>query len=102
MLQQKIILQRNPDRIHKFRAVFPDGKVVLFGARGYSDYTKHKDPKRKALYLTRHRRRENWRVSGRYTAGFWSRWLLWSAPSLRGAVHRTEQALGRKYKIFIK
>jgi hypothetical protein len=99
---QKIILRRNPNRVHKFRAVFPDGRTVLFGARGYSDYTKHKDAKRKARYVIRHRRRENWTASGRYTAGFWSRWLLWSVPSLRGAVHRTEQALGGKYKIFIK
>lgn len=99
---EKIILRRNPNRVHKFKAVFPDGRTVLFGARGYSDYTKHKDAKRKARYVIRHKRRENWTASGRYTAGFWSRWLLWSAPTLRGAVRRTEQALGRKYKIFIK
>jgi hypothetical protein len=97
-----VVVKRNPDRVHKFVAVFPDGRRVLFGARGYSDYTIHKDAARKARYVIRHRRRENWRASGRYTAGFWSRWLLWSEPSLRSAVRRTERALGGGYKIFIK
>lgn len=97
----KIVLRRNPDRVHKFRATFPDGRSVLFGARGYTDYTKHKSRTRMVRYLGRHRRRENWTRAGRYTAGFWSRWLLWSAPSLRGAIRRTEKVLGPEYKIIL-
>lgn len=96
-----VILKRNPDRVHKFRAVFPEGRSVLFGARGYSDYTKHKSRPRMVRYLTRHRRRENWTSEGRYTAGFWSRWLLWSAPTLGGAIRRTQKALGGKYRIIL-
>jgi hypothetical protein len=82
--------------IHKFMAVFPDGHKVHFGRQGYSDYTKHKDKERMERYLTRHRRRENWTRSGAKTAGFWSRWLLWSSPSLLGARRRTEKVLGKK------
>ena len=84
---------------HKFRAEFPEGRVVSFGRRGYSDYTIHKDHLRMLRYLIRHRKRESWGSSGRYTAGFWSRWLLWSKPSLRGAAKETEKALGHKYRI---
>jgi hypothetical protein len=31
-----------------------DIKLVHFGAKGYSDYTKHKDPKRRDNYRARH------------------------------------------------
>jgi len=99
---KRVIVYRNPNKVHKFRAVFPEGKSVKFGRQGYSDYTKHKDRERMKRYITRHERRENWAPSGRYTAGFWSRWLLWSEPNLRRAATRTERALGSGYKIFIK
>jgi hypothetical protein len=91
-----ITLKRATNGIHKFMAIFPDGKVVRFGRKGYSDYTKHHDKERMKRYLTRHRRRENWTRSGAKTAGFWSRWLLWSSPSLSGAVAKTSKVLGKK------
>jgi hypothetical protein len=81
---------------HKFTAEFPDGTRVSFGLRGYSDYTLHKDRARMKRYLGRHAGRENWTRSGAKTAGFWSRWLLWSSPSLEGARRKTEKVLGKK------
>jgi hypothetical protein len=84
---------------YKFRAVFPEGKSVSFGRRGYSDYTIHKDATRMKRYLVRHRKREAWGSAGRYTAGFWSRWLLWSKPNLQAAARTTEGALGHRYRI---
>ena len=77
-------------------AVFPDGAVVRFGLAGFSDYTIHKDAERMHRYLVRHRKRENWTRSGGKTAGFWSRWLLWSEPSFKKALKRTEKVLGKK------
>ena len=91
-----VTLKRATNGIHKFMAIFPDGKVVRFGRKGFSDYTLHKDPERMKRYLTRHRRRENWTRSGAKTAGFWSRWLLWSSPSLSGAAAKTSRILGKK------
>jgi hypothetical protein len=91
-----VVVSRNRNGIHKFMAIFPDGKVVRFGRKGFSDYTLHKDPERMKRYLTRHRRRENWTRSGAKTAGFWARWILWSSPSLLGAKRRTEKVLGKK------
>jgi len=85
--------------IHKFMAVFPEGKTVRFGRKGYSDYTIHKNKERMKRYLTRHRKRETWGRSGQYTPGFWSRWLLWSKPSLDGARKETQRVLGRAIKM---
>jgi hypothetical protein len=91
-----VTLMRGRNSKHKFVAIFPNGVAVRFGARGYSDYTMHKDPVRMRRYLTRHARRENWGRSGAKTAGFWSRWLLWSKPSLKAAIRQTEKVLGQK------
>jgi len=89
-------LYRARNGIHKFMAVFPNGKVVRFGRKGYSDYTIHKDKNRMEHYLNRHRKRENWGKGGAQTAGFWSRWLLWSRPSFNGALRQTQKVLGQK------
>ena len=93
---RSVVLERDRDGIHKFVARFPEGRTVHFGRKGYSDYTIHKDPARMRRYLTRHRTRENWTRSGATTAGFWSRWLLWSRPSFRQAPKQTEKVLGRR------
>jgi len=76
------------DRDKKFKAVFYlDGnkkKTLHFGAKGMSDFTIHKDPKRKANYIARHKVRENWKVPD--TPGSLSRWILWNKPSYNESV----------------
>ena len=59
-------------------------KTTQFGARGYSDYTKHKDSSRRSRYLSRHRSRENW--SDPTSAGALSRYILWNKSSLRASI----------------
>ena len=82
----KVVLEKSPRREKKFRVVFEDGASVNFGQMGYSDYTIHKDADRMKRYLVRHSRgHEQWGLKGVRTAGFWSRWLLWSKPSFEGA-----------------
>ena len=77
---------RNPEK--KWDAVFEkEGKekVVAFGARGYSDFTKHKDVTRKARYIKRHSGMgEDWNKPD--TPGALSRWILWNKPSLKGSL----------------
>ena len=77
---------RNPDK--KWDAVFEkEGKekVVSFGARGYSDFTKHKNVTRKARYIKRHSGMgEHWNKPD--TPGALSRWILWNKPSLKGSL----------------
>ena len=70
-------------------------KTVKFGENGSEDFTIHKDRRRRLLYLDRHGRdkpsfskstKENWGQDGIYTAGYWSRWLLWEKPSIGQAI----------------
>lgn len=91
----KILLSPSYIKSKKW-TVLVDGKVVHFGAKGYSDYTKHKDSERKDRYISRHRKRENWKKSGIDTAGFWSRWLLWNKPSLGASIRDIEKRFNVK------
>ena len=80
-------IEESPNKEKKMVAYFfdADGKKVRtthFGARGMSDYTQHKDPKRMKRYLARHGKMgEDWKDPT--TAGALSRWILWGKPSLR-------------------
>ena len=49
----RVKIVRSPDPKKKFRAILESGKTVDFGARGYSDYTKHKTPSRMRSYVLR-------------------------------------------------
>lgn len=77
---------RNPEK--KWDAVFEKKgkeKVVSFGAKGYSDFTKHKNVTRKARYIKRHSGMgEHWNKPD--TPGALSRWILWNKPSLKGSL----------------
>jgi len=63
----------------KYRAVFKreDGRTsaTAFGARGYEDYTMHKDKERRARYRIRHAK--DLRTNDPTRAGFLSYYLLW-------------------------
>ncbi len=109
----RVRIIRSPDSKKKFRAILEDGRTVDFGASGYSDYTKHKNPSRMRSYVLRHggqipkrivaerqpamihrmmlnvdkSDKEDWKLSGIGGAGFWSRWYLWSQPNF-GDVNR--------------
>jgi hypothetical protein len=61
-------------------------KTIHFGAKGYSDYTIHKDPYRKLRYIQRHKTNENWKDP--MTAGTLSRYILWGEPTLRESIKK--------------
>ncbi len=82
-------IRRSHKKEKKWDAVFvkPDGsqKVVPFGQKGYSDYTKHKDKTRKQRYIHRHRGMgEDWNKPD--TPGALSYWVLWNKPSFKASV----------------
>ena len=86
----KVVIVKS-DRDKKFKAIFTNAdkkkKTVHFGAKGMSDYTIHKDPKRKARYLARHNDKltgEDW--SKPATAGALSRWILWNKPTYNASL----------------
>jgi Family of unknown function (DUF5754) len=83
-------LVKSPIGGKKWRVVLlnEEGKErhVDFGATGYTDFTLSKSEDKKALYLQRHKAREDWTKSGIFSAGFWSRWLLWNKSSISASL----------------
>lgn len=82
-------VRRSHKKEKKWDAVFvkPDGgeKVVPFGQKSYSDYTKHKDKTRKQRYLKRHSGMgEHWNKPD--TPGALSKWILWNKPSFKASL----------------
>ena len=81
-------LRRSHKKEKKWDAVFEqDGKekVVPFGQRGYSDFTKHKDTKRRQRYIDRHSGMgEDWKDPT--TPGALSRYILWNKKTLRASL----------------
>jgi len=70
-------------------------KIVHFGAKGYSDYTIHKDPERKQRYINRHKANEKWTgsIKSLMTAGALSRWILWNKPTLKASIEDYKKKL---------
>lgn len=89
----------NPDK--KFEVVVEkDGtkRTIQFGDKHLPDYTLHNPlerEERKRLYLLRHRARENW--SDPFSAGFWSRWLLWNLPTIEGSKRDISKRFGIEF-----
>ena len=102
MTKTVVYLQKSDKKDKKFKVTIVNpnskNKTIYFGASGYSDFTKHKDKERMKRYDSRHKPRENWTKSGIKTAGFWSKWILWSKPSLAEAKEYTS----KKFNITIK
>jgi len=81
----KFELIKSPNPEKKYRAIFTkeDGTQTHtdFGAKGYQDYTIHKNPLRRKNYIQRHRTNENW--SDPMSAGALSRYILWETDNLQ-------------------
>ena len=77
-----ILKSHRPDK--KYDAFVDGRKIVSFGAKGYEDFTTHKNEERKQRYLNRHRKNEDW--ENPLSAGFYSRWLLWNLPNLQDSL----------------
>ena len=88
-----VIIKRSHRADKKYDATIDGKKTVSFGAKGYSDYTLHKDSERKQKYIDRHKRNEDWTKEGIKTAGFYSRWILWNKPTLTGSINDTNKRL---------
>jgi hypothetical protein len=67
-------------------------KTVHFGAAKMSDFTLHRDPKRKQRYLARHSIRENW--NDPTSAGALSALILWNKPTLLASIADYKRRFG--------
>ena len=83
----------------KYDLLDSDKKYLLsFGHSQYEDYTIHKDQTRQQRYISRHKKNEDWGKSGIYTAGFWSKHLLWGEPSLTASI----RDVNKRFNINVK
>jgi hypothetical protein len=95
----KAIITTSPLKTKKYKVVIEDEekkKTIHFGAKGYEDYTIHKDKERKNRYINRHKKKEDW--NDPFTAGFWALHTLWNKPTLQGSLNDIK----RNYDIKIK
>jgi len=76
----EIVIKPSHKADKKYDAIIDGKRTIPFGAKGYSDYTVHKDDERKERYINRHKKNEDW--NDIYSAGFWSRWILWNKPTI--------------------
>ena len=88
-----IVIRKSQNSNKKYDAIVNEGKIISFGAAGYSDYTIHKDPVRKQNYIKRHSN-EDWSRTNLLSPAWFSRFILWEKPSLEEAVKNANQ----KYK----
>ena len=89
-----VVISKSDNKNKKMKAVIDGKKTIHFGQAGASDMTQHKDKERKQRYIDRHKKNEDWTKSGVETAGFYSKHLLWSKPTIEESV----KDLNKKYK----
>ena len=99
-MEQKIklldIVKTDDDSKKKYTAIFQvDNKIkkVSFGAKGFEDYTTHKDVKRREAYLSRHQR-DN--LENPLSPGALSWFILWG-PSTD--INRNIEFFRRRFRI---
>ena len=78
----EVVIQKSKNKDKKYDAIIDNKRRISFGASGYSDYTQHHDKERKQRYINRHKKNEDWGVTGVNSAGFWSKNLLWQDKTL--------------------
>ena len=79
-------LTKSKSKNKKFKIT--NGKTLNFGQKGASDFTIHKDPKRKKNYINRHKTREDFNDLN--SAGAWSKNLLWNKNTLNKSIKDME------------
>ena len=84
----EVVIQKSSNPNKKYDAVITNKegktKTVSFGAKGYSDFTKHKDEERKEKYIARHKVNQDWKDYE--TAGMWAKNILWNKPTIEASI----------------
>ena len=85
----EIVITKSKTKDKKYDAIIDGRKTIHFGAKGYSDFTIHKDEERKDRYINRHKKTENW--NDPKTAGFYAKNILWNKKSVKASVEDTNK-----------
>lgn len=92
-------LQRATREGKRYSVVNPEGKIINFGSATGSTFIDHQDEAKKKAWIARHSKAgENWNYSGRDTAGFWAKHLLWSGKTLADSKKYIKERFGIEVK----
>ena len=89
----QVVIQPTKSHDKQIIAVIDGKKTVPFGQNNAFDFTLHKDSERKARYINRHEKREDWTKFGINIAGFYSKHVLWNKETTQKSVND----LNKKY-----
>jgi len=93
------VITTSPLKTKRYKVVITDGdkkKTIHFGAKGYENFTMHKDNERKYRYIDRHKSKEDWQDP--FTAGFWALHTLWNKPTIQGSLNDIKRNFDIKIK----
>ena len=99
-----VTITKSKQKDKKFDAIIADKKdnkteTVSLGAKGYSDYTKHKNEERKRRCIARHSNEDHTKSKIKSPA-FMSRLILWNKPSLAQSARDLNSKIeGVRFKI---
>jgi len=95
MITAVLTKSQKPEK--RFKVIVEDDfknkkKTIHFGSgkpKGKGAYIDHNDDKIKDAWIARHKVRENW--EDYFTAGFWSKWVLWNKKTLKESLEDLEK-----------
>ena len=94
----KLFITKSTRDNKKYDLLDKDKNYILsFGDDRYEDFTTHKNEERKN-YIKRHSVTQDHTKKGVKTAGFWSRWVLWSEPTITESINE----LNKKFNLNVK
>ena len=93
-METVVVIRKSSKADKKYEAIIDGRKTVSFGAKGYSDFTLHKDPERKQRYIQRHQNNVDWSKTGIITPGSYAKHVLWNKDTIQKSV----TDLNKKYQ----
>ena len=79
-----VIIQKSHRQGKKIDAFVDGEKSYHLGKKEQKTTHFIKNEERKNRYIKRHEKREDW--GNAYSAGFYSRWVLWNKPTLKESI----------------
>jgi hypothetical protein len=88
----QVVIQPSKSKAKKMDAIIDGKKTVHFGQKGASDFTLHKNPEQRKLYINRHKKNERW--DDPTTAGFYAKHCCGTNQPLKNQLMN----LNKRYK----
>lgn len=92
-------LRESPRKTKRYRLVFDDASYVDFGSKNGMTFIDGRTEKERLAWIARHRKDKGYDDS---TAGiYYSRFLLWTEPTLKKAVRALEKKMKKKIDVLV-